>query len=75
MEIRYRKGFEDVIVAADDVVRHFQCHFIPSLSHYTAQTDVRFLFSQAVRNVLGDNYSSRSTTTRIPDPDAASGER
>jgi len=25
--------------------------------------------------VLGDNYSSRSTTTRIPDPDAASGER
>jgi len=25
--------------------------------------------------MLGDNYSSRSTTIRIPDPDAASGER
>jgi hypothetical protein len=52
MDIRYRKGFEDVIVAADDVVRHFQCHLIPTLSHYTAQSDVRFLFSQAVRNAF-----------------------
>lgn len=52
MEIRFRKDFEDVIVDADEVVHHFQCPLLPSLSQYTAQIDLRRRFAVCVRNAL-----------------------